>query len=70
MAKLVVISEPLAGFAFELGESWTTIGRADSNMFQLVETSVSSRHCEVKVRGDELLNRDLISELMAHSWRA
>jgi len=61
MAKLVVISEPLAGFAFELGESWTTIGRADSNMFQLVETSVSSRHCEVKVRGDELLVRDLNS---------
>ena len=61
MAKLVVISEPLAGFTFELGESWTTIGRSDCNMFQLVENSVSSRHCEVKARGDELLVRDLNS---------
>lgn len=61
MAKLQVISEPLAGLAFELGESWTTIGRSEANMFQIPETSVSSRHCEVKVQGDDLLIRDLNS---------
>jgi CheY-like chemotaxis protein len=44
-----------------LGESWTTIGRADGNMFQIADGSVSSRHCEVKARGDELLVRDLNS---------
>jgi CheY-like chemotaxis protein len=61
MAKLVVISEPLTGFIHELGDNWTTIGRADSNMFQLAEPSVSSRHCEVKARPDGLLVRDLSS---------
>jgi len=61
MSKLVILSEPFGGIIHQLGESWTTIGRADSNMFQIAEGSVSSRHCEVKARGDELLIRDLNS---------
>jgi CheY-like chemotaxis protein len=61
MAKLVVITPSLAGAPCELGESWATIGRADGNTFQLVEGSVSGRHCEVRVRGDELVVRDLLS---------
>lgn len=47
MAKLVVINQALANSAHELGENWTTIGRADGNAFQIVEGSVSGRHCEV-----------------------
>lgn len=61
MARLVVINSALASSAHELGENWTTIGRADGNAFQIVEGSVSGRHCEVRVRGEELQVRDLIS---------
>ena len=61
MARLVVINPALASSTHELGENWTTIGRADGNAFQIVESSVSGRHCEVRVRGEELQVRDLIS---------
>jgi CheY-like chemotaxis protein len=61
MAKLVVITKGLAAASHELGEKWITIGRNDGNTFQLVEPSVSGRHCEVRLRGDELVVRDLQS---------
>lgn len=61
MARLVVITKGVSPPAHELGDGWTTIGRADDNIFQLIEQSVSGRHCEVRTRGDELLVRDLIS---------
>ena len=61
MARLVVISKDAAPSTHELGEGWITIGRADDNIYQLVEPSVSGHHCEVRARGDELLVRDLIS---------
>jgi len=61
MARLVVINQSLAGSIHELGEAWATIGRGDGNTFQLAADSVSGRHCEVRVRGDELIVRDLLS---------
>ncbi len=61
MPRLVVINPALASSAHELGENWTTVGRADSNAFQIVEGSVSGRHCEVRLRGAELQVRDLLS---------
>jgi len=61
MARLVVINHSLAGSIHELGENWATIGRGDGNTFQLVESSVSGRHCEVRVRDNELVVRDLLS---------
>lgn len=61
MARLVVISASLAGSVYELGETWATIGRADGNTFQIVEASVSGRHCEVRVKDDKLTVRDLLS---------
>jgi CheY-like chemotaxis protein len=61
MAKLVVITKGLAAASHELGGKWTTIGRADGNDFQIAEASISGRHCEVKLRGDELVVRDLQS---------
>jgi CheY-like chemotaxis protein len=61
MAKLVVITKGLAAASHELGENWVTIGRNDGNTFQIVEPSVSGRHCEVRLRGDELIVRDLQS---------
>lgn len=61
MARLVVTNRVLSVTEFELGGQWTTIGRADSNQFQLLEQSVSGRHCEVRPHGDELQVRDLLS---------
>jgi CheY-like chemotaxis protein len=61
MAKLVVITKGLPASAFELGANWATIGRGDDNTFQIVEASVSTRHCEVRLKDDELVVRDLLS---------
>jgi CheY-like chemotaxis protein len=61
MAKLVVITKGLSPGVLELGEGWVTIGRGDGNNFQLVEPSISGRHCEVQLRGAELVVRDLLS---------
>lgn len=61
MSRLVVISEGLAGRSHELGGRWVTIGRGDKNAFQIVERSVSNQHCEVLLRGSELVVRDLRS---------
>lgn len=61
MARLVVISKNVSASPLELGEAWATIGRADGNSFQVVESSVSGRHCEVRLRGEELVVRDLLS---------
>jgi len=61
MAKLVVINKGLSGLSHELDGKWTTIGRAESNTFQIVESSVSARHCEVRLQDGELIVRDLLS---------
>ncbi|MBE0544589.1 MAG: response regulator [Verrucomicrobia bacterium] len=61
MAKLVVLTQELAGLSHELGAGWTTIGRAEGNTFKIADESVSGQHCEVQARGDELAVRDLCS---------
>jgi len=61
MAKLVVLSEGLSGRTHELKVEKTTIGRVEDNTFQLVEPSVSGHHCEVLLRGNEVVVRDLNS---------
>ena len=61
MIKLVVISKTVTATPLELGEGWATVGRADGNTLQIVEPSISGRHCEVQRRGEELLVRDLLS---------
>ena len=61
MPRLIVITKGVAASIFELGEGWATIGRADGNTFQIVEPSISGRHCEVRLRGEELVVRDLLS---------
>lgn len=61
MAKLVVITEGLTALSHELGDKWITIGRADDNAFQIAEASVSGRHCELLLQGEELVVRDLQS---------
>ena len=61
MAKLVVLSAGLTGRTHELKVDKTTIGRVEDNTFQIAEPSVSSHHCEVMMRGSDVVVRDLDS---------
>jgi pSer/pThr/pTyr-binding forkhead associated (FHA) protein len=61
MAKLVILTQGLNGRAHELNVDRTTIGRVEDNMFQIAEASVSSHHCEVLLRGSDVVIKDLNS---------
>ncbi len=61
MPRLVVLSEGLTGRSHELKAETTTIGRTEENTFQIPDASVSSHHCEVILRGHEVVIRDLNS---------
>ena len=61
MAKLVILTEGLTGLPHELSVNSTTVGRAEGNLFQITEPSVSGRHCEILLRGNEVVVRDLNS---------
>ena len=61
MAKLVILTQGLSGRAHELNVDRTTVGRVEDNMFQIAETSVSSHHCEVLLRGSDVVIKDLNS---------
>ena len=61
MAKLVLLSEGLTGRSYELKVDRTTIGRVDDNAFPIVEASVSSHHCELLLRGSDVIVKDLKS---------
>ncbi|HXB60625.1 MAG TPA: FHA domain-containing protein, partial [Candidatus Acidoferrales bacterium] len=59
MAKLVVLTQSMAGRSCDLASERTTIGRVEENNFQISEPSVSSRHCEILLRGNDIVVRDL-----------
>jgi pSer/pThr/pTyr-binding forkhead associated (FHA) protein len=61
MAKLVLLSAGMTGRTHELKVDKTTIGRLEDNTFQIAEPSVSSHHCEVLLRGKDVVVRDLDS---------
>src|SRR5260221_970162 len=61
MAKLVVLSAGMTGRTHELKVDKTTIGRVEDNTFQIAEPSVSSHHCELLLRGNEVVVKDLNS---------
>jgi FHA domain len=61
MLKLVVLSPGMTGKTHELRLDKTSIGRVEDNTIQLAEPSVSSHHCEVLLRGSEVVVRDLNS---------
>ncbi len=61
MPRLVILSEGLTGRAHELKVEKTTIGRVDDNTFPIPEASVSSHHCEILLRGSDIVLRDLSS---------
>ena len=51
----------MTGRTQELKLDQTSIGRVEDNTFQIAEPSVSSHHCEVLLRGNEVVVRDLNS---------
>lgn len=61
MAKLVILSSGMTGRSHELKVDKTTIGRVDDNTFPIAESSVSSHHCEVLLRGADVVVNDLNS---------
>ena len=61
MAKLVILTQGMTDRAHELKADRTTIGRVEDNMFQIAEPSVSSHHCEVLLRGNNVVIKDLDS---------
>src|SRR2546430_15775010 len=61
MVKLVLLSAGMAGRSHELKVDRTTIGRVEDNTFQIPEPSVSSHHCEVLLKGNDVLVKDLNS---------
>jgi pSer/pThr/pTyr-binding forkhead associated (FHA) protein len=61
MAKLVILSQGMTGRSHDLKVDKTTIGRVDDNTFPIAESSVSSHHCEVFVRGSDVVVNDLNS---------
>lgn len=61
MAKLVLLSTGMTGRTHELKVDKTTIGRVEDNTFQIAEPSVSSHHCEILLKGTDVVVRDLNS---------
>jgi pSer/pThr/pTyr-binding forkhead associated (FHA) protein len=61
MAKLVLLSAGMTGRTHELKVDKTTIGRVDDNTLQIPEPSVSSHHCEILLRGSDVVVHDLNS---------
>ncbi len=61
MAKLVLLSVGMTGRTHELKVDKTTIGRLEDNTFQIAEPSVSSHHCEILLRGSDIVVHDLNS---------
>lgn len=61
MARLVVLTEGFTGRTYELKVDRTTVGRVEDNAFQIPEASVSSHHCEILLRGDQVIIKDLDS---------
>ena len=61
MAKLVVLSAGFDGRTHDLNVDKTTIGRVEDNTFQIADPSVSSHHCEVFLRGTDVVIKDLNS---------
>jgi pSer/pThr/pTyr-binding forkhead associated (FHA) protein len=51
----------MTGRSHELKVDKTTVGRVEDNMFQIAESSVSSHHCEILKRGNEVVVKDLNS---------
>ena len=61
MAKLVSESKEFPGLSVELTGPKAGVGRADGNELQVLHGSISSRHAELLLEGQEYKVRDLDS---------
>lgn len=61
MPRLVVLSEGLTGRSHELKAERTTVGRVEDNTFQIPDSSVSSHHAEILLKGNDVVIKDLNS---------
>ncbi|MGF1464767.1 MAG: sigma 54-interacting transcriptional regulator [Sandaracinaceae bacterium] len=59
--RLLVASGPDRGQEVEIPATQLTIGTADGNDLVLTDSTVSRRHCAIRVQGDRYLLRDLDS---------
>ena len=59
MVRLVLLSEGFAGRTYELKVDRTTVGRVSDNAFEIPESSVSSHHAEILLRGNDVIIKDL-----------
>lgn len=61
MPRLVLLTEGFTGRSFELKAERSTVGRLEDNNFQIPAPSVSSHHCEILLKGNEVVVKDLDS---------
>jgi pSer/pThr/pTyr-binding forkhead associated (FHA) protein len=61
MAKLVILNQGMTGRSHDLTVDRTTVGRVEDNTFHIADASVSSHHCEIHLRGADIVIRDLNS---------
>jgi len=59
MPKLVVLTVGFNDRSLEVKPEKTTVGRLEDNQFPLAEPSVSSHHCEIWAKGDDIVIKDL-----------
>lgn len=59
MPKLVCITAGFTDRVFDVTTEKGTLGRLEENTFCIPEPSVSSRHCELWAKGDEIVIKDL-----------
>jgi predicted component of type VI protein secretion system len=59
MAKLVILNQGMTGRTFDLNIERTTVGRIEENTFQIADASVSSRHAEIILKGEEIHVKDI-----------
>ena len=59
MAKLTVLTEGFTSLSFEVKPEKASVGRLEENAICIPEASVSSHHCELWLKGDDLIVKDL-----------
>jgi pSer/pThr/pTyr-binding forkhead associated (FHA) protein len=55
------LTEGFTGRSFELKAERSTVGRLEDNNFQIPAPSVSSHHCEILLKGNDVVVKDLDS---------
>lgn len=66
MSQLVIFTPDSSRVPHELGTGTTTIGRSPENLIQLDDPSVSGRHAQIELAGDEYRLTDLGSTNGTH----